>query len=442
MTMRKSALLASTLAVTLMACGGRDFNKPSLLDKPRILAVKAEPPQPSFGQTTTLSTLLYQPPLDRVADKCPNPSPVDYIWEWCPISMIADAEKNKYTCPFPEEGFQAMYAQLGLGEPPPYLIGKTREGVPADTVTFTNPFPAPLLAALCQGSIGASLGGAPSVGVPDGGARRSLFNCDLAAEDVKTTSASETHPVDLKITISVTVTPACPGLLPEGFSPLQATFALHLPTNDAIPNNQNPALDGIFVTENWTDVADASSPPATGDEGGADGGVGSVDGGEIALDGGEQPPAQGHNGPDGSVPLEEEPLVKVKRDKHVGLQLDLDIGAAEHLAVPGTIDFDSASNLTRHYEHLALSWYAEAGDFTGQGKGGSTGYLPAAVPPGQDGPPSEQDITSFQFNTTNNWDLPKHQDYEHDTARVIVVVRDGRGGVGWTSRQVSLEATP
>ena len=123
------------------------------------------------------------------------------------------------------------------------------------------------------------------------------------------------------------------------------------------------------------------------------------------------------------------------------------INAAEHLAVPGNIDYSSANQqqsvaLTRHYEHLDFSWYAEAGDFTGDGKGENTGYLPTALPGGQDNPPSEQDLANFLFNTTNTWDLPKSEDYAHPTARIIVVVRDGRGGVAWTSKQVSLEDKP
>jgi hypothetical protein len=140
--------------------------------------------------------------------------------------------------------------------------------------------------------------------------------------------------------------------------------------------------------------------------------------------------------------LDDEGLVVVKRDKHVGLQLDIDISAAEHLAVPSTIDYDSKNNLTRHYEHLAFAWYAEAGDFTGRGKGEDTGYLPTALSSGQDNPPNADDLANFEFNITNQWDPPKKEDYQPSTARVIVVVRDGRGGVDWTSKAVSLEPQP
>jgi hypothetical protein len=303
-------------------------------------------------------------------------------------------------------------------------------------VPFTNPFPAPLLYALCRGEIGTSLSGGET---PDGGAGRSVFNCDLPAKDYNVSDISKTDPIGLKVTIRVDITPACPALLPEGFSPLTAIYSLHLPTNDAIPVNQNPELDGIFATQNWTGTLDGGG--AGTDNGSNDGGVVSDDGGGLAVaDGGGSgaDASQGHDGPDGSIALDDEAGVVVARDKHVGLQLDMDISTAEHLAVPSTVDFDSVHNLTRHYEHLDIAWYAEAGSFTGRGKGENTGYLPTGLPPGQDTPPSAVDNANFAFNTTNTWDLPKTQDYPYTTARIIVVVRDGRGGVDWSSRLVTL----
>jgi hypothetical protein len=423
--MRKNALLAGALASAVVACSSRDFNKPAILDNPRILAVQAEPPQPGVGQIATLSTLLYQPPSDHVDQNvCPPSGVATYSWDWCPVGMVADMEANTYVCPLPEDAFQQMYAPLaaalGLGPAPPFHLGE------GETMPFTNPFPPTLLAALCRGDISSSFGGSPTGGSPDAGTGRSIFNCDLAAEDYNTTDRSKTHPISFNITVKVTITPACPALLPAGFSPLAATYSMHLPTTD-LPGNQNPVISGIFATENY-DQPDAGEPtPPPGD----------------GLDGGA-PLDAGHDAPDGGIPLPDDPVVMVKRDKHVGLQLDMSIDTAEHLAVPAVIDYDSKKNLTRHYEHLAISWYAEAGDFTGRGKGRNTGFLPTAWPPGQDNPPSAtaDDIANFEFNTTNTWDLPKTEDYGYHTARITVVVRDGRGGVGWTSKQVSLENQP
>ncbi len=440
--MRKTALLASALALTLSACGNRDFNKPSLLDKPRILAVKAEPPQPSYGQTTTLSALVYQPPIGRVPSQCADADATSatYAWEWCPVPMVADTAHNTYKCPITKDDLAGLYASLGLGEAPDLILGD------GETMPFVNPFPAQFLYALCRGDIG-SAGGI----VAAGGDQKSAFSCDLpwtdAAANAGTPPRSETHPISFNITVKVTVTPACPDLLPDGFKSLAALYSLHLPTDDTIPNNQNPVLSGIFTTENF-DPPDGGVPAATTDQDTVDGGVSSDDGGgPVEADGGQAVGA-GHDGPDGSVRLEDDAVVEVKRNKHVGLLLDTDIGIAEYLPVPSNIDYTRADSiagkpaLLRHYEHLSLDWFAEAGDFNGLVGDYHTGYTPTGLPIGQDNPPDAQDIKQFQDNIANRLDLPKRLDYGYDTVRITVVVRDGRGGVGWTSKQVTLEPTP
>ena len=407
--MRNNVLFASALAVCLVACGNRDFNKPALLDKPRILAVQAEPPQPSFGVSTTLSTVLYQPPSDHPAGQCASPGATTYKWSWCPWPMSSN---TKFECPISQPEFDQLFAGLGLGTAPSLDLGTT------ETATFTNPFPAQILYALCRGDIGSSLGGPTTGGSADGGAGRSIFGCDLPAKDYNTSLSSQTDPIGFKVTIKVEITPACPSLLPDGFSPLVAIYSLHLPTDDTIPVNNNPVISGISATAYGT----------------------GPDGGDV-LDGGATA-AAGTNAPDGGIPLDDQASVTVARDKHVGLALALLIGTAEHLAVPSTIDYDSTHKLTRHYEHLDIAWYAEAGDFSGSGKGDNTGYLPTAYPDGEDEAPLPTDEQNFEFNTTNTWDLPRSEDYAPATARIIVVVRDGRGGVGWTSRVVHLGDNP
>jgi hypothetical protein len=84
MTMRKNILLASALA--LLGCGNRNFNRPDLLNEPRILAVQAEPPQPSVGTSTTLRALVYQPPGTSDGGACANANAAPtYAWSWCPL---------------------------------------------------------------------------------------------------------------------------------------------------------------------------------------------------------------------------------------------------------------------------------------------------------------------------------------------------------------------
>lgn len=414
--MRKTALGASLLTLALAACNG-DFNKPARLDTPRVLAMKADPPQPSYGVSTTLSTLLYQPPLDRqwIADRCPSPAPTTYHWSWCPWPMSAN---TNYQCPISQPEFDQLFARLGLGTAPSLDLGT------GETATLTNPFPAQLLYALCRGDIGTTLGGENA----GGGSGRSVFNCDLAAEDYNVSDTSKQHPIGFKVTVKVEITPACPQFLPAGFNPLVAVYSLHLPTDDTLPVNNNPVLSGIWVTQNGSEADGGGA--ATLDAGGeVDGGAG-VDGGAVAPG--------GVVAPDGGILLDDEASVLVERNVHVGLQLEVSIDTAEHLAVPSTIDYDSTNKLTRHYEHLTFAWYADAGNFSGRGKGRNTGYLPTAYPQGVDEPPTDTDREHFEFNTTNTWDLPRPEDWGENTARIIIVLRDGRGGVDWTSKLVRL----
>jgi hypothetical protein len=83
-------------------------------------------------------------------------------------------------------------------------------------------------------------------------------------------------------------------------------------------------------------------------------------------------------------------------------------------------------------ERLDISWYAECGDFGGSGLGGRrTGYL---------GNPTDPNAT-FAAALHNTWNIPKPEDYPGTLARITVVVRDNRGGVGWLSGTVQLGNT-
>jgi hypothetical protein len=356
------------------------------------------------------------------------------------MGMVADNQSNTFRCPFPEEGWRQLYATFGMGDAPPYELGY------GETMSFPNVFPATALQALCRGDIGSSLGG----GVGEVG--QSVFTCDLPAKDIADgldlTNPMNTHPIAFKITVKVEVTPACPELIPPGFTPLIALYTLHLPTDDGIPANQNPVVSGIFVTDSIVAVVDAGTSSPDPGAGGIDGGVDPIDGGVSPMDGSTAPADEAHGGPEGAVRLDEEPVVTIRRNQHVGLALDIDIATAERLAVPGTIDYEAVTQtrsvaLTRHYEHLSFSWYLESGDFTDGGRGHDTGYLPTAIPDTQpEEGPSAEDRANFDYNTSNSWDTPKSEDWGHQAARIVVVVRDGRGGVAWTSKQVGLEGQP
>ena len=75
-------------------------------------------------------------------------------------------------------------------------------------------------------------------------------------------------------------------------------------------------------------------------------------------------------------------------------------------------------------EALNLSWFVESGNV-------------------------EAPITGYRANLTvladalkNKWVPGRTEDYAPDTARLFVVIRDNRGGVGWTGGAIKLGATP
>jgi hypothetical protein len=75
-------------------------------------------------------------------------------------------------------------------------------------------------------------------------------------------------------------------------------------------------------------------------------------------------------------------------------------------------------------ETLLFSWFAELGDFHDN----RTLFI--------DG------VDSLADATTNTWTPPAAREDARATSRLIVVVRDDRGGVGWTTATAALEATP
>jgi hypothetical protein len=75
-------------------------------------------------------------------------------------------------------------------------------------------------------------------------------------------------------------------------------------------------------------------------------------------------------------------------------------------------------------ERLVLSWFVETGDTS---PGRST-FIDGELP--------------FEDALTTKWKPGKTKDYAPDTARVVVVIRDDRGGVGWRSGVVSLGGSP
>jgi hypothetical protein len=84
--------------------------------------------------------------------------------------------------------------------------------------------------------------------------------------------------------------------------------------------------------------------------------------------------------------------------------------------------FDGGTATLR--ETLLVSWFAELGDLHGT----RTLFI--------DG------VESLADAATDKWTPPAVREDARPTSRLIVVVRDDRGGVGWSSAAASLEPTP
>jgi hypothetical protein len=343
------------VALALLGCSSSDFNTPTLLNKPRILAIQAEPPQPTLGVFTTLRALVYQPPpsADAGAGADAGIGVTGYSWSWCPL---ATSSADGFTCPIGQDAATQLFASLAISDAPPLAL--PADGPMGETAIFKNPFPSALLANLCVYGLPATAG-AP-------GAK---FACTIAG-----------FPITINLVVHTTVAGE-PKDLP-------AVFFVYLPVNDAIRANLNPVVSGISVTTN---------------------------GAAHSLDQAGTP--------------------QVPRNSGVPTSIGMDIVSAEQLPDPNEVlppdlypppdpnNPPLRPNIAL-YEQLNLSWYAECGDFGANGLGGKgTGYL---------GDPNN---LNSQFGTAlqNTWNIPKTEGCPLDYARMIVVVRDNRGGVTWTS---------
>jgi hypothetical protein len=205
-------------ALALVGCA-EDFEGPEFLNHMRILAMQAEPPQPSTGQSTTLRALVYQPPVRGESD---SPEVVTgYHWSWCPTSTNP---QNPSQCLVDQGMANMLFAEVpGV---PPLDLGTN------ETATFVNPFSSSMLAALCQGdySVLPTLNQAVSKEGALSQSGASLFGCNIAG-----------FPITIQLVVDGMV-----GGRPKQFP---AIFKVYLPVNDAVPRNQNPVVGAINLSE-------------------------------------------------------------------------------------------------------------------------------------------------------------------------------------------------
>lgn len=341
--MRRTTTVMAGTALALLACSSSDFNTPARLNKVRILAIQADPAQPALGASTTLRALVYQPPPSADGTDA-GVSVTGYSWSWCPLPMSPTDPSQCPISPSDDVAANQLFASLGITGAPPLDLG------PGETATFTNPFPAALLANVCSNGA-AALPGLAGSGAP------------TATGSVSFKCTNTGFPITVVLVVHTTA-----GDLP-------AVFNVYLPTNDSIAPNLNPVVNGIKISGHQLDQAGTQ---------------------------------------------------EVLRNANVPVVLDLPESSAEPLPIP----LDS----NHPFEQLDISWYAECGDFGGNGLGGRrTGYS---------GDPNDP-ISTFPLAVQNTWNIPKLEGYAPAYARITVVVRDNqggisRGGVAWTTGVVHL----
>ena len=113
------------------------------------------------------------------------------------------------------------------------------------------------------------------------------------------------------------------------------------------------------------------------------------------------------------MPLTGEPAVELERGAEHRLEFEL---------APESVETYIGDNGDPQREDLTATWFTEGGEY-------------------------DQTRTSFREGETsldnlrsNSWIAPMTADYPRDTARLWVVLRDGRGGVDWQERRVRLIA--
>jgi hypothetical protein len=128
----------------------------------------------------------------------------------------------------------------------------------------------------------------------------------------------------------------------------------------------------------------------------------------------------GAEDPGDFVPLAEgQPPPTVPRDEETPLRAVVPESAAE------TYDgLDDDRQPARVHEQLVLTWFVETGDTASA----RTSFIFGQV--------AREDFLS------NEWRPPRSKDYAADRSRLLLVIRDNRGGVGWTEGAVMLGRDP
>jgi hypothetical protein len=119
-----------------------------------------------------------------------------------------------------------------------------------------------------------------------------------------------------------------------------------------------------------------------------------------------------------------DPAVTLRRDRPTRIVVGLSDDQAESYPGLEDDDNDDMPTLTTLRERLTLSWFVESGDPDFD----RTGFIDGVEP--------------IEDAVRNDWTPAKVREYAPDTARIVVIVRDNRGGADVIRGRVRLEASP
>lgn len=326
------------VSLTLASCGSfaDDTERYDELTRLRVLAVRSEPADLAFGETATLSALVFEP-KDR---------DVSYEWSWCPSR--ADSTGG-FECAITESDLAEAWDSMELpGAPPSYDLGTEPEA------QFTNLMAPELVAALCQSLIGGS---------------------DVSQELTEQLALACFMGLEASIQVKVRTSK-------EEITAIKSMSLLTMAVPDA-QRNLNPQLDFAFEAEDQEDDSDIE--------------------GDDAL----------------------------RAGRTYKLHADLDDDTAQEFT-PSSPMLPGAESETEpeepRRETLIASWFVTIGDIVAAKKDDPFGGDPHTT--------FVDGHNDFDALLDNGWKLPLTADGE---AQIYFVVRDERGGVGWTQRKFNVE---
>jgi hypothetical protein len=118
-----------------------------------------------------------------------------------------------------------------------------------------------------------------------------------------------------------------------------------------------------------------------------------------------------------------EPEVTLPRRASTTIMADISEGEAESYQSAGE-PAEQGEGSVQARERLLVTWFVESG---------STKYEHTSF---------DEGFQPIEETVENRWEPERVSDYPPNTARIFVVVRDDRGGVGWRSAAVRLSETP